>query len=291
MKKVITLIMCILFVFLLSACSSGSSNESTSEKTSDAAISDEQDSEIVKRLCNGKWFFDTYGEGPSTGEGRYIDYITFHTDYTYEKTQLVGSDYGDTKKSVEEYKIVGNYVVIYDCYEGDYILQFDDNNDLQIIDCIGRVYESFSPKYYYIDEYDFPNNQSIGYPGYDSLEQCLAKLPSRPENEFSDVSQRTLYNVSDNLKVAIMSRTWNPCSWKSSMENPDTNIIFSHDGYCYVWNASYFDQEGASAYEEFYQTLTYKIDGKNIQISDGTRLVFDEQENQLVDSNNGVTYG
>ncbi|MBS6627640.1 MAG: hypothetical protein KH282_01050 [Clostridiales bacterium] len=284
MKKITLICLSLLMIaFSFSACSPSNENTATAESDLNSTPSSASDENLINILCDGKWFIDTQNEGPATGEGRYVDYVTFHTDGTYEKMQLVSSfNDGDTHSSIEYYQTLNNCILLMD-YEGgtDYIFVLnDEQNALIVKGGILRQYDDYSPVYYNATDY----GEETSTP-YTSLTACLDSILNN-----STYSTKLLSKVTDSIKLVLLSGIWSPISWPSSMSDPETNMYFSNDGYCYTWNDSVFDIEETDIYSEFYQTNTYSIDGNTIQISDGTVLQINISTTELMDASKSVVY-
>lgn len=287
MKKLMLITVMLIVLFSFTACTVNPSN-TTEDENIDSGSSLEKENDILKILCNGAWYINTEGKGTARGEGRYVDYITFHTDGTYEKKQLVSSYFGDdTYLTSAMFKVVDDYIIAYDYQECDYVFQLNEaNNELILLNEIIRVYDDHSPRFYYADEFDInfskDNNQ-----GYDSLEACLLNL-----NAADSYHKYRLYNETDEIRIKILSGIWAPQSWQSSTE-PDT-MVFSRDGYCYIWNSSYFDNDDVDIFSEFYEIYNYEIDDSSITINNGMKLSiasFDSDEIYLIDSDTQTRYG
>lgn len=288
MKKVYSFILCIVIIFAFSACSI----RSNSDNNLDEIVDEEtmvSENNLINTLCEGKWFINTDGDGMARGEGRYVDFITFHTDGTYETTQLISSYNYGTLTDIDIFKLIENYIVLYDYQEDyDFIFELNEkNNELILINALVRIYESNSPRFYYAEEYEYNiNNSQNELQGYNSLEECLSNL--KTQNSFG---QYRLYCETDQAKITLMSGVWSPNSWQSSAEEPRTQIIFSRDGFCYIWDNSYFDNETADVFSEFYMTYNYEINNNIITISNGMVLNFDTKENELYDNERKISYG
>lgn len=285
MKKIFSIIIGLIVIFSFNACSNDSSvnNQENSEIITTDFVTD---SDITDVLCQGSWYINTNGDGMARGEGRYVDFITFHTDETYEKAQLVSSFRdGNTYLQSQTYKVVDEYIIVYNFEEGiDYVFELsENNNELILLNGIVRLYESNQPQFYYVEEYE------QGSKGYNSLDECLSNLKRQ-----EDFSTYVLYNEIDKSKTMILSGVWSPTnwqsSWQSSMSPENINIAFSRDGYCYVWDSSYFDNDDVEIYSEFYETFNYEINDDFIAIDNGVNLKIDFSNNQLIDVSNEIFY-
>lgn len=291
MKKRFILILCLLIIALFAACRNSSEFNNVQNKTeTDNNTSEVQTVEhdyIRENLCDGKWFVNTNGE-PIIGEGRYIDYIAFHQDSTYETKMVLWNS-----SQIGIYDILDDVLIIHDYYGIEYYGDENGEYDSLIhIDCAFKINNNVSSLTnvgYFIRYYDLTGNvkyviEEDTYKEFDSLKECVNNLPDvEEETVISDFTK-----LSDEIHFNVLSK---------SFVSPDgISVVFSNDGYCYLWNANIRDYDfdvysvGHEVYKYYFKNNTIVVQSETQTIYTFNLQIDELNETYLVDFNTNQIY-